>query len=517
MAIPRFKEGIPLLDTFEVEDDDEGPWVEERTNGGTTRSKVKLALLIAVCVLGALLLVGLAIGLPVGIVMGTSNGRHNEVAASGRSVIHTDSVPWSESYLPLTLSELVDTSQRVPTTSVDDTMQTSQSVASSSAQTFAAITTPEPSLTGVPSPTPGVPSLTPEVPSPTPGVPSLTAEVPSPTPGVPSLTPEEPSPTPGVPSLASEVLATPATQVQLPPLPPSPTSPAPQPCRCQSSRDLRTYHVLTLANGLRALLISDPDTNVSAASMDVAAGSFDDPRGAQGLAHFCEHMLFLGTLKYPREGEYSEYLSTHGGRDNAFTSTQETNYFFSVDSGYLEGALDRFAQFFVSPSFRSDAVSREIRAVNAEHEKNLQSDDWRVWQLLKHVSNPEHPFSMFATGSLLTLNHSDILQTLVGFYDRHYFANQVCVCVCVCVCLCVCVCMCVCVCVCVRTHVCVCRSVCVCGLCVCVYFANRCACDFVCVSVCDYVYLCEHALCMCVCVSVCDYVYLCEHAHGRTF
>ena len=78
--------------------------------------------------------------------------------------------------------------------------------------------------------------------------------------------------------------------------------------------------------------------------------------------------------------------------------------------------------------------------MNAEHEKNRQSDDRRVWQLLKHVSNPEHPFSMFATGSLQTLNQSDILQTLVESYHRHYSANQVWVaCGGVWVCLCVCV------------------------------------------------------------------------------
>lgn len=449
MAIPRFKEGIPLLETFE--DDDEGPWVEERTAGGTTSSRVKLALVIAACVLGALLLAGLVIGLAVGIVMGTSSGRRNEVAVS--YVIHTDSVPWSDSYLPLTLSELIGTSQLVPPTTVDDTMQSSQLVVPSSAQTFAVITTPQPSLTEVPSPTPGMPSLTSEVPSPTLGVPSLTPEVPSPTPRVPSLASEEPSPTPmepsstaEVPSLTPEVpTSSPSTVVTTPdaqlPLSPSPPAPHRQlACRCQSPRDPRTYDVLSLPNGLRALLISDPDTNVSAASMDVATGSFDDPRGAQGLAHFCEHMLFLGTSKYPREGEYSEYLSSHGGHDNAFTSTQETNYYFAVDSGYLEGALDRFAQFFVSPLFRSDAVSREIHAVNAEHEKNRQSDDRRVWQLLKHVSNPEHPFSMFATGSLQTLNQSDILQTLVESYHRHYSANQVWVaCGGVWVCLCVCV------------------------------------------------------------------------------
>ena len=193
----------------------------------------------------------------------------------------------------------------------------------------------------------------------------------------------------------------------------------------KSAMDHRTYQVLCLENQLRVLLISDPNTSISAAAMDVAVGSFSDPPEVQGLAHFCEHMLFLGTQKYPKEDDYSNFLSTHGGYDNAFTSTQETNYYFSVQADYLEQALDRFAQFFISPLFTPGAVNKEAHAVNAEHEKNLQSDSWRLWQLLKHVSNPSHPFSRFATGNLETLNNPDILTYLHKYYTSHYSANQV--------------------------------------------------------------------------------------------
>ena len=207
---------------------------------------------------------------------------------------------------------------------------------------------------------------------------------------------------------------------------PTPT-PSPTPGAVgKSAMDHRTYQVLSLGNELRVLLISDPNTSISAAAMDVAVGSFSDPPEVQGLAHFCEHMLFLGTMKYPEEDAYSSFLSTHGGYDNAFTSTQETNYYFSVQADYLEQALDRFAQFFIAPLFSPGAVSKESHAVNAEYEKNLQSDGHRLWQLLRHVSNPSHPFSMFSTGNLETLNNSNILEYLHNYYNSHYSANQVC-------------------------------------------------------------------------------------------
>lgn len=69
-----------------------------------------------------------------------------------------------------------------------------------------------------------------------------------------------------------------------------------------------------------------------------------DPKELPGLAHFCEHMLFLGTEKYPLENEYSKYLSEHGGSSNASTSSDHTNFFFDITNEFLPGALDRCAQ-----------------------------------------------------------------------------------------------------------------------------------------------------------------------------
>lgn len=59
---------------------------------------------------------------------------------------------------------------------------------------------------------------------------------------------------------------------------------------------------------------------------------------------------------------------------------------------HLRGALDRFAQFFISPLFTEDASAREMNAVDAENSKNQQSDTWRIRQLSKSLARPEHPF-----------------------------------------------------------------------------------------------------------------------------
>lgn len=85
-------------------------------------------------------------------------------------------------------------------------------------------------------------------------------------------------------------------------------------------------------------------------------------------------MLFLGTEKFPDENEYTNYLTTNGGNSNAFTSSENTNYYFEVGKPHLEGALDRFSQFFVSPTFTQDATDREMCAIDSgfyQHQRSF--------------------------------------------------------------------------------------------------------------------------------------------------
>lgn len=60
------------------------------------------------------------------------------------------------------------------------------------------------------------------------------------------------------------------------------------------------YRAIKLANEMKCVIISDPETEKSAAVMNVASGSLEDPKSFPGLAHFLEHMLFLGSEKYPK-------------------------------------------------------------------------------------------------------------------------------------------------------------------------------------------------------------------------
>jgi len=199
-------------------------------------------------------------------------------------------------------------------------------------------------------------------------------------------------------------------------------------------RDKRAYRAVRLRNNLEVLLVStntsEGTVGIEAASVHVQAGHFDDT--LPGLAHFHEHMLFLGTAKYPSEDEYENYLNQFGGYSNAYTDMEDTNYYFSVTttagdkertSEALHGALDRLSQFFIAPTFDRDAVDRELKAIDSEYVMSKTSDSWRNFQFLKSTCNPSHPFSKFGCGNYKTLTEKGLdhlLLELQRFWRDYY-------------------------------------------------------------------------------------------------
>lgn len=151
----------------------------------------------------------------------------------------------------------------------------------------------------------------------------------------------------------------------------------------------------------------------------------------------------MGTKKFPIENEYGQYLAANSGSSNAYTAPTSTNYFFDIaakpdndqapsesNPSPLWEALDRFAQFFIEPLFLSNTLDRELKAVDSENKKNLQNDTWRLHQLDKSLSNPNHPYCHFSTGNfevLKTLPEArgiNVRDKFIEFHAKHYSANR---------------------------------------------------------------------------------------------
>jgi len=192
----------------------------------------------------------------------------------------------------------------------------------------------------------------------------------------------------------------------------------------KSPDDSRRYEYFTLDNQLKVLLISDDNAEKSAASLDVHVGSRYDPANRQGLAHFLEHMLFLGTKKYPDADGYQKFISENGGSHNAYTSFEHTNYFFDIDNASLAPALDRFSDFFVSPLFDAAYVQREVNAVESEYRTKIKDENRRILDATRQLINPEHPYHQFTVGSLSTLSLPSIRDDMLSFYQDYYSASR---------------------------------------------------------------------------------------------
>ncbi len=180
---------------------------------------------------------------------------------------------------------------------------------------------------------------------------------------------------------------------------------------------------LRLANGLEALLISDEKADQSAAAICVDIGSWSDPIEYPGMAHFCEHMLFMGTKKYPNENGFFTTVSNYAGTTNAFTAPHRTVYMFAAQTnGFLE-LIDQFAHFFIDPLFNSANISREMHAVDQEFSKNIENDGWREYMIFKETGNADHPNRLFSTGNSETLGKIP-QSALKQWHQKNYSAER---------------------------------------------------------------------------------------------
>ncbi|XP_015122355.1 nardilysin-like [Diachasma alloeum] len=170
------------------------------------------------------------------------------------------------------------------------------------------------------------------------------------------------------------------------------------------------------------------DEKMAACGLCVGVGSFSDPPEIQGLAHFLEHMVFMGSKKYPLENDFDAFITKRGGSDNASTECEQTTFYFEIDEKHLLSALDRFAQFFINPLMLRDAIAREREAVESEFQMALPSDFYRKEQLFCSFAEAQHPATKFPWGNLVSLRDmvtdDKLYQELHNFRERHYSAHR---------------------------------------------------------------------------------------------
>ncbi len=205
----------------------------------------------------------------------------------------------------------------------------------------------------------------------------------------------------------------------------------------------RSHKLIVLPNGILTLLISDPAEDLASAALCVAAGAHNDPEDIPGLAHFCEHLILLGSKDFPNSNEFHDCISKAGGRRNAFTTGEQTCFYFetpsdstwksknsSVEEPVFNHLLKVFASCLKAPTFAENMFEKEIYAVDNEHTSNKNSGGRLMYHGTRLISNQEHPFHRFATGSFFTLNDLPKIKKLkvkdhlLSYYQDNFVSEK---------------------------------------------------------------------------------------------
>ena len=183
---------------------------------------------------------------------------------------------------------------------------------------------------------------------------------------------------------------------------------------------------LTLANGLRVSLRHAPRLKRCAAVLRVAAGSHDVPLAWPGLAHFLEHLLFLGTERFPTGEGLMNYVQRQGGQVNASTRERTTDFFFELPESTFAAGLERLADMLTHPRLALEDQLREREVLHAEFVAWSQDAKAQHQVALLQGLCADHPLRGFHAGNRdsLPVEREDFQQALREFHQQYYQSGQ---------------------------------------------------------------------------------------------
>ena len=189
----------------------------------------------------------------------------------------------------------------------------------------------------------------------------------------------------------------------------------------KSQNDNREYFYNVLPNELEYVIIYDKASKICGSCLNVHVGSINEK--VDGLAHFLEHMVFMGSSKYPDSNDFMKNINENGGITNASTSDTNTMYYFTINPTSFLDSLDRFSQFFISPLLKKEMVQQEMNAVDSESKKSLKDDGWIQMDIFKQLLKKNHPLNHYTCGDLSSLDIPNIHTEVKTFHKEKYQAR----------------------------------------------------------------------------------------------
>jgi zinc protease len=173
-----------------------------------------------------------------------------------------------------------------------------------------------------------------------------------------------------------------------------------------------------LSNGLRVVVVPDHRVPIVTHMVFYKVGSVDEAPGEEGLAHYLEHMMFMGTPTFPK-GEFDRFVMTRGGMQNASTTHDNTTYFQRMPRNALEHLMLLEADRMENLQFTENAALNERKVVMEEFRGNAGQPGFPFFLATSALLYPGHPYALPPIGDEAGISKFDGARAM-AFYRRHY-------------------------------------------------------------------------------------------------
>jgi zinc protease len=175
----------------------------------------------------------------------------------------------------------------------------------------------------------------------------------------------------------------------------------------------------TLDNGMQVVVVTNTRAPVVVHMVWYKVGSADDPAGRSGIAHFLEHLMFMGTPSVPK-GEFSKIVARNGGNQNAFTSRDYTGYFQKVAKDRLELVMGLEADRMVNLVLDDAVVDSERKVILEERSSRTDNDPGSLLsEQLAAARYLAHPYRIPVIGWAHEIAELDT-EEILAFYRLYY-------------------------------------------------------------------------------------------------
>lgn len=182
------------------------------------------------------------------------------------------------------------------------------------------------------------------------------------------------------------------------------------------------FEEFVLENGLKVIVHPDPSVQVAVINILYDVGSRDEHPDKTGFAHLFEHLMFGGSKNIP---SYDEPLQLVGGENNAFTSTDITNYYLTVPAANLETGFWLESDRMMSLSFDPNVLEVQRKVVIEEFKQRYLNQPYGdVWLKLRPLAYTAHPYSWATIGKEISHIENATMDDVRNFFFTHYLPSN---------------------------------------------------------------------------------------------